>query len=101
MELPILIKNSKVDYENKNLQDLIRNVREHCSRLYELPMGEFTTAEQAISLQTLYLVQDCIQILKHLQDRGYNIDIDFQVHNYELRDYKKAGKISLSWPEDI
>lgn len=101
MELPILINNFKVDYRNVNIQDLIKNMYKHCSKLNELSRREFTTDKQKVSSQTLYLIQDSIQILKNLQDSGYNIDIDFQVHNYEFRDYKKAGKISLNWLEEI
>lgn len=100
MELPILIKNSKVDYKKTDIQDLIRNVCVHCSKLDELSRLEITTSEQRLTSQTLYVIQDCIQILKHLKDNGYNVDIDFQVHNYELRDYKKAGKVDLSWSEE-
>lgn len=100
MEMPILIKNSKVDYKEANMDDLIRNVRKHCNNLDKLSKEEFTLNEQVLSSQTLYLIQDCIQILKYLKDNEYNIDIDFQVHNYELKDYKKAGKIALSWIED-
>ncbi|MDF2504990.1 MAG: hypothetical protein K0R06_2483, partial [Clostridium sp.] len=47
-----------------------------------------------------YVIQDCIQILKYLEDSGYNIDIDFQVHNYKLRKYKRCGKIGLNWMEN-
>lgn len=100
MEIPILIKNSKADYKEENIDDLIRDVCEHCNNLHKLSREEFTTNEQVISSQTLYLIQDCIQILKYLKDKEYNIDIDFQVYNYELRNYKKAGKVDLSWLED-
>lgn len=100
MEMPILIKNFKVDYKEANMDDLIRNVCKHCNNLDKLSKEEVTLNEQVLSSQTLYLIQDCIQILKYLKDNEYNIDIDFQVHNYELKDYKKAGKVALSWLED-
>ncbi|WP_010234428.1 hypothetical protein [Clostridium arbusti] len=100
MEIPILVRNSKVDYRKADIKDLIKNVYTHCSKLDELTKLEFVEDKQLVSSQTLYVIQDCIQILKYLEDSGYNIDIDFQVHNYKLRNYKRCGKIGLTWMEN-
>lgn len=100
MELPILSRNSKIDYKKATIEELIKNVCVHCSKLNEFTKVEFEADKQIVSSQTLYVIQDCIQILKHLEDNGYNIDVDFQIHNYELRDCKKSGKVRLSWLEE-
>ncbi|AJA48778.1 hypothetical protein CPAST_c27110 [Clostridium pasteurianum DSM 525 = ATCC 6013] len=97
MEIPILKNSFNTKIDEIEFKDLVKNLYSHCNKLDEAGKMEFSENKQKISTETLYIIQDCIQILKQLKDSGYNIDIDFQVHKYKLRKYKKVGTAELKF----
>jgi hypothetical protein len=100
MELPILVKNSKVDYRKASTKDLALAMHEDLIGIDMALIRDSNRISQEIATQALYIIQNSIQLLKHLEDNGYEIDQDIQQHSFKLRDFEKAGKIEFKVVEE-